>query len=770
MGLAATLRNFWDPPEYRGVATPKLASGWDALELNGRQVNVRLLSLKAAGDPANEPASLIDLGRGGSVAWTDTELNTHIREAFRVSGLVFRCLTIIADAFAEGVLRIYRDIDGQSEEVPDHELRLLISEPNPEQSEAEFWTTLLLIMGMNGYGLVEKVRSLTGQVVRLYPRNPESFRRKVLQDQSVVWEHRVAGALVRTIPDADILVVPYQFDPALKRLGITPIHVLGREIGIDTNLSSYLKLYLDEGGVPPFVLISKDPIADQSEVEQIQEQWRQKYGGGKSWGTIPVLHGGYELHEIAADLDKMAWPDLRGVNELRIAQGMGVPAHLIGAREAIANGGLATTEMQQAMRFFQLYTIQALRNRVDGAFTRGLLRESEPDRTVSLGFDISGILALQEDEDRKATRVRSDMQASIITLEEAREARGYEPQPAKGETFLRPFSVSEVVAGTPVPDATPNDTAPKSERRSGLRPRNLKAMSSRELEIRASLVDRNRKSQTKLTSLSERLLRKFWKEQGDRITAAALKSDVSIIRRDIDAVITRLSDLKPVTKSDGCGSRGSVMNPFYSASFDHSWAKGSKAIADLDLIDWEEEENLLRSLMDKFYATAGELAAADASATLGVQIDWALSNPNIQRTMGMLSKRIVGINETTRLDVSKVIADSLTEGVTLDELAGRLDGMFAETYKGRAMTVARTESMYSYSMSSLRSYEESGVIESVEFADNPDHDTDPMPPTDTTCADRNGHETELGKASDYVDSAHPNCILAVLPIVKLGDG
>lgn len=718
MGLVTAIRNFWDPPEYRAAAPQfRPGSGWDALELNGRQVNVRLLNLRAAGGPANEPASLIDLGRGGSVAWTDNELNHHIREAFRVSGLVFRCLTIIADAFAEGVLRIYQDRDGQADELPDHELRLLISEPNPEQSEAEFWTTLLLIMGMNGYGIVEKVRALSGQTVRLYPRNPESFRRKVQQDGSVVWEHRVSGVLKRIIPDVDIIVVPYQFDPALKRLGITPIHVLGREIGIDTNLSAYLKLFLDEGGVPPFVLISKDPIADQSEIEQIQEQWRQKYGGGRSWGTIPVLHGGYELHEIAADLDKMAWPDLRGVNELRIAQGMGVPAHLIGAREAIANGGLATTEMQQAMRFFQLYTIQALRNRVDGAFTRGLLRETEPDRNISLGFDISGILALQEDEDRKATRTRADVQASIITLEEGRKARGYEPQAAKGETFLRPFSVVEVQAGStsaPEPAADPN--APKRERRY----RDTKAMSMRELSVRASIGDRNRKAQRKLTEIGDRALRKFFKAQGERIVSA-LKS---------------ANDL---------------------------------SIKTFDDVDWDEEERLLRSIMDKFYETAGTTAAADATAVLGVEVAWDLANPNIQRTMDALGKRIVGISETTRVDVAQIVSDSLTEGATLDELAGRITNQFEETYKGRAMTVARTESQVSYNTASVMSYEESGVVAECELMDNPDH-TDSYDASDgLTCAERHGLIVPLADVPTHIEAEHPNGSLAVLPVIALGE-
>lgn len=713
MGLATALRNWFDPPELRYQPSPPRSS-WDALELNGRAINVRLVSTKAA-PPGYEPASLVDLGRTGTIAWTDTELTRLLRDAFRVSGLVYRLMSLVADSFAEGVLRVYTDVDGKPEPIADHPLRQLVAEPNPEQSEAEFWTLLLLTMQANGYGLVEKVRALSGEIVQIYPRNPQTHRRRKNDAGEVIWEQRVGGQLARVIPDADMLVVPYQLDSGYGRLGVSWVQSVAREIGIDTNLSAFLKLFLDEGGIPAFVLVSDTPIDDPATVEAIQETWKQKYGGGRSWGTIPVLHGGYRLEKVAANLNEMAWPDLRGVNELRIAQAPGVPPHLIAAYEAVTNGGLSTTEVQQAMRLLQLYTIAPLRSRVDGAFTRGILRETEPDRSVYLQFDTSGILALQEDEDAKALRLRADLQAGGVTLEEFRRERGYLERAAAGELYLRPFSVIEVVAGQDASPAPAQPAPPAAQGRSLPRYRDVKALSPLQIEVRSSLVDRNRRAQKKLSEIGERALRKFWREQGERIAAVASKS--------------------------------------------------VKAVDDLALIDWDEEERLLTEILMRFYGAAGDLAAADATAFTGVTVSWDVANPNISRTMDQLGRRIKGISETTRLDVAKIVSDSLQEGVTVDELASRLSTQFTETYRGRATTVARTESQVAYNTASVLSYQESGVVDECELSDNPDHTDDYSASDGLTCATRHGLVVALRDVHRHIEAEHPNGSLATIPIL-----
>src|SRR5215207_1177830 len=99
------------------------------------------------------------------------------------------------------------------------------------------------------------------------------------------------------------------------------------------------------------------------------------------------------------------------------------------------------------------------------------------------------------------------------------------------------------------------------------------------------------------------------------------------------------------------------------------------------------------------------------------------------------------------------------------QLEERLSGLFKETYRGRAMTVARSESFQSYSQASVVGHLESGQIAYVEILDNPNHDTDPSPIDGLTCAGRNGLIVPIGRAEIHIESEHPNGTMAVAPVI-----
>jgi hypothetical protein len=79
---------------------------------------------------------------------------------------------------------------------------------------------------------------------------------------------------------------------------------------------------------------------------------------------------------------------------------------------------------------------------------------------------------------------------------------------------------------------------------------------------------------------------------------------------------------------------------------------------------------------------------AEVVDQLSFDIPWDLGNPNVRRLMNDLARNVAGINETTRQDVQRTVVDALDEGVPLSELQERLTGLFEDTYRGRAMTVA----------------------------------------------------------------------------------
>lgn len=679
------------------------------------------IEVRGAFDPERRPAYL----QSRSADWALVS-NERILDTARKSVVVYACLGYLADAVAESPLRVYRTSNGEKKEAPDHRARQILANPNPFMSEAEFVALCVMAMGMQGYAVVEKVRSAGGLPVQLWPLRPDWLtpRRSPLGDYTEAYDYRAPGVAPRVIPEADVLVIPYRHDDRLTTPGVSPLQIAAREIGIDSALTEFLKTFLDAGGIPPFVIEYPDPIADQATIDLMQESWSQKYGGSRAYGKLPILHGGYKIAKIGDGINDMAWPDLRAITEDKICSAFRVPRELVQTHSTAAGGsGLTTTEQEGAMASLQRYGATPLRNRIDGALTRGFLAEfTGGDPAYELAFDVSDVLALQEDEDKRHTRVREDYKTGLLTLDEARQEIGLQPLPnGQGDVFAVPFSVvftrpAELAAPATMP-ALPSGAPAKAQRKY----RDVKALKPADLELRANATTRAKKDQRRLAEVLDRKLRVFFEGQAERLAAAIRKAGVD-----------------PETKS----------------------------IADLD---WTEEDELFAAILRRFYQEAGAAAAEAAGALLGVSIDWTLANPYVNQVTALLGQRIRGIAQTTKDDVARIVSDGLTEGLSPTEIADSVRELIGgDSYKGRATTISRTESMYAYGQASAASYAASGVVAEIELADNGAHTEHYGASDGLSCAERDGLVVPLGDAGKHLNAEHPNGSLAVLPIVALG--
>lgn len=644
-----------------------------------------------------------------SADWSLWDVDQLRSDVVRKSAIVFACATLLADAVAEAVLTVEAATpeDGWQPATDRAALHLqsVIARPNPYMEDAEFLSLLVLQSAIQGYAVVEKVRSGAGLPVELWPLRPDWLSKR--GDQ---YAYQANGNHARLIPATDLIFVPWRHDDRMERQGISPVIVAAREIGIDSALTDFLKAFLDAGGIPPFVLMHDDPIDDTATVEAMQETWRQKYGGSRAYGSLPILHGGYRLEPIGQDINAMAWPDLRGLTELKICQAFRVPAELVQARETFVSGSLTTTEADGAMTQLQRYGAAPLRSRMAAALGRGLLPEFGLDITHRLAFGTSGILALQEDTDALHARVRADFDAGLLMLDEARLAVDLAELPSgQGQVFKVPFSVVYTPAGALTYEPEPVGVPEKASRVY----MDIKTLTPRQLEFRSRASARIKRDRQRLIEQGARHIGKMLREQGQRLSADLAKSE----RRDI---------------------------------------------AD---IDWTFEEDELAKVLNRFYMANGEAAFTATAGLTGTESTWQVTNPRIAKLMQELGLRITAINESTRATVQRIVADGYLAGKPVTEIADELAAHIEQTYAGRALTIARTESINAYGRASVLSYSESGVVDQVEFLDNPEHDTDPSPIDGLTCAERDHLVVPLAEAEWHIASEHVNGSLVVLPLL-----
>jgi hypothetical protein len=393
------------------------------------------------------------------------------------------------------------------------------------------------------------------------------------------------------------------------------------------------------------------------------------------------------------------------------------------------------------MRALQLYTAGPLRARLDGTLTRSLLPEVDPRPNVSLEFDTSSVTALQEDADAVHARARMDWQAGGLTFDEYRQRIGSEPVGGElGESILLGFSsvlhpITAPLPGTDEPPPPP----PADELEDDLEAEaeeELEEEERGELTLRAAIGAQSRVTVARIAGKQAKELRRFWVAQGDRIIALTTRSYQASGWRD-----------PPTTEERYREAVAAI-----------------QGIRAAEHVDWNQEARLLERELMKLYDRSGLAAWKAVAAQLGIALDWDLANPNVGSILNQLATRITGIHATTRTDVRRLIGEALDQGSPLEEIAARLRTLFRETYRNRAMTVARTETMVAYNQASVAGYQASERVAEARLLDNPRHTTDPGS-DGLTCAERNGLVVPLSEVGRHIDAEHPNGTLAVAPVL-----
>jgi HK97 family phage portal protein len=686
--------------------------------------------------------------------WPKQNVNAWVNDGYAKLALFFRCALAVSNALATAPMRVYAEDGGQKVAQPNHPLRRLMNAPNFLMSEAEFVAFVGVIVNTVGFCVVEKDRSDSGRVVALWPLRPDWLKEIPREYAPSDWEYRIPGRDPTTILARNVIVIPYAPDPLMQSPGIGPAQVLLREVGIANVMTDFVKLFFDQGAQPRYALIPADNEVEytQAEVDAIKAGWMQRYGGLLRSVEPAFLQNIKDVKPIGFDLNEMAYPDLSKLTEARICSGFGVPPILVGSIVGLEHA--TYSNYGQARRAFYEDTITPLWARLDGAFTRGLLREFEDRPGYDLGFDVSDVPAFQEDVSPVWTRAGAAVAQGWATVNDARREANLPPV-VGGDVFIRTLTMLEVPA------------VEEGQRRSNghaidvqvreVQPKAIGAGALYRLppERRATIASSTKETIARIGERFAPELVTFFREQGARVIAEATRSawvfmNVHGEGRPMSA--EEVGRQRLIADFDGCPTLG-----FGGIGQEHR---------DIASINWPAEEDALLEVLNRLYVVAGETSLAAVSDLTGVALSFDLANPFVRDVLRLLAQRIVGITETTRQDVQRVVGQALDDGVSLDDLSGRLKGLFEETYRGRSMAISRTESMVAYNEATVLGYQQSGVVAMCELADNSSHTEDYGASDGLSCADRDGLIIELTQARRHIAAEHTNGSLAVLPVLN----
>lgn len=358
--------------------------------------------------------------------------------------LVFRCLQKISDALMDAQPIVEQARRNGAWEAVDHPLIARLKKPNDEQGWAEFITSLAIDEQVWGRWYFEIIRSRSNGVTGFVPLDvravTEIGERGESWGLSEFWDaglatgkvvgYRITEATETRVIDLENIVAFYLFDRRSPLAGLSPVRVALNAAGVDVSLNRYADTYLSKGG-PAGLLRIKNKKLSPTDAQAIQERWYESYkAGGSREGRIAVLDEDGEFQAIGGHLGDIGNDVLKQHAQAAICGALGVPPILAGAfvglRWSNQRAGVAGAHQDlwankispTLARYRSVFDARVLSLYEDPALIGSRLRTN---------WDLSQVAALIEDVDILADRVRKDRQAGIISLNEARTARGYPP-------------------------------------------------------------------------------------------------------------------------------------------------------------------------------------------------------------------------------------------------------------------------------------------------------------------------------------------------------
>ncbi len=638
------------------------------------------------------------VGLRGRPQHPDTDISSLFSWRRR-NELVYACIEKIAQAALDPEVVVERlNPKGEWEEEPEHPLRRLLKRPNPLDDEGSFLGAWLSSEHIAGGFYAEIVRSPAGLPAQLWPLDPSKTSPVAGKGENnnpiVAFEYREGGQRVQ-LKERDVL---HRTCPDLTNRfhGLSPLAVALGAVDSDTAQTDYVRAFFNNDGTPSG-LLKTDQRLDEASAAAMEQRWTGKFSryGLKRKG-VAVLGQGLTYERTGAQLDELEADSLRGQSEARICMVFGVPPLLVGAYVGLLHVNQRASA-REAQSDFWVNKMSPLFKRLRSFLTWRLLPEFEGIELVAAGrvrvsWDMSQVIALQEDTDARHTRARENVGAGIWTVNEGREETGQEPD-NDGDYYIRPFTVSAIDPAEALRvQKVPAGKEPKSAKGvkvfdfEGLRltrePNAVEALAVKAV-ARAQELGRNSIKETLLTCRS-RLIR----EAVDALSKMKVGDYPALTLEVSEGERTRLKGALSRLADEGRRQVADELNEQNGKNFILKLA--SKQVTDGDEFDDLTDATLSRVVNDVQSRAVGAavslvtlgVAAADFRARLKGQLD-GLSEAPQEQAAAMAANRALAMGRADEMEAREGEIERFQWSSILDanlcEECAPLDGKEAES-------------------------------------------------------------------------------------------
>lgn len=397
-------------------------------------------------------------GRMSSSWWSSLWLPGRIDYAKEVgdgtgNSAVVATIGFIQRTFPEAPLAVWTlKADNTKDIEPAHPMVAAIMRPNEYYSGLLLWSATIADFAACGNAYWLKVRSGAGKIVELWYA-PSWTMRPVWPDDGSEYlsgyEYKPDSSKPATkIDTADVVHFRDGIDPRNTRLGLSRLASVVREIYADDEAGNFTASLLRNVGIPGAIISpKKDTNIDRDTAEQIRNRFDERFTGAGR-GRSMVMLGPTEVTMLGYSPEQMNVTSLRRIPEERISAVMGIPAIVAGLGAGLDRATYANFEAAKQQAYESaLIPMQRL---LAAELQTQLLPDFDPRPASIVGFDLSNVRVLQDDQDALYKREIDAVLAGVKMVGEARSVLGLQSGP-EHDVFLVPATLQIVPKDYVVP-------------------------------------------------------------------------------------------------------------------------------------------------------------------------------------------------------------------------------------------------------------------------------------------------------------------------------
>lgn len=715
-------------------------------------------------------------------------LDEYLKSA---TGWVYGCITRIADAVASVPIRLYESSkDGEITEVMQHPaLDLLAKVNNYTTQHDHMWLTqqyLELVgeapwfvsRGKDGKQEPDSMLLLRPDRLSIIPNKDAKAESPILKYVYKTDDNQTVDIAVE-----ELIFLKYPDAINIFR-GKGTLMAAAKTVDIDNFSEDYNRRFFYNSARPDSILSTEQKLSSPQRLA-LQQQVRKLYQGGDKAHKTAILESGLKWTPMSISAKDMDFLAQQKYDMTKIFSIFGVPKTIMSVADDV---NLANAKVGEYI--FSKYTVKPKMTRIVAQLNEFLLPMFKGSEALFFSFDNT----VQEDVIARVARYDSGLSKGWLTINEVRYEENLEDIGAAGDATYVPNSIVPIeMAGQTQP--TPGQqngvgkkySAPGQSRR-GIVERSAGGFSrvmrhwdlvKKNLEVKKELHKKIEQSLNKIDKFALAMAKKLVlqkkhreiRKEADRHAVVADFTDSyvkSINTHEKKFTVTMQTIFEEQAKK--------VLGKFPSKSIK---ADPTVSFDDISL-DEQDETQIMVNVFDPLMTAAVAEAGARAAKLAGSTFD--LATEAVQDYLKNRTFKFAGeVNAETNALLQTALADGVAAGESIPQLKARVQELFDGMQDYRAERIARSEVVRASNFAATEAYDQSGVVEGVQWIVTPDDRLCPY------CEELDGKTISLGdnffNKGDTVTGSdnstfdlnyedvefpplHPNCRCTVVPIVK----